>query len=597
MTFFDYAIILGFLLVMALVGLAVSRLIVSADDLFVAGRELAPFILCATITATNISMLHFVGMGGTAYQSGVSIAWQNWAGDIALVLSGLFVLPVMRRLKIRSIPEFLEMRYSTGMRTLIGAFWGIKLCTFLGILLYIAATAALIITDAAPTFAHYCIWLAVFSLISVTYSAIGGAWAVAVMDSVQFVVLLGGALIVLPIATRAAGGMPAVIHQLRDTGHGEQLSLVPSTGEFNWLFICAITLLSLKWSTVEQTILQRAFGARSPRAGAQGMVLSAIITTPFAFFWILPGLAAAKLHPGFSNPDYAIPWLLAKTIPPVGRGLLGVVLCGLIAAQVSNITSDVNSVATLFTSDVYRTLIRRLPSQRELLVAVRISSLLCGVVMLAVAYILHSTGAGAVRANLTVVGIVDMPLFVVTIVYGLLWKRANWQGATAGFLAGGLIGVLTYALVTPRYFDGWIHPLTLVLSAPLTTTVSHWHDALASRATSIRSIVPLISSATALLVTPLVSLVTPSGHGGDGRIWTSFRGTGTIDGAAIEADTFGLIPSSIAGRLGVGLVLSGFATFLVGVISASWHNPQSAMLAVGGMLVVFVGGLLRVYNQ
>jgi solute:Na+ symporter, SSS family len=596
MTPTDYTIIIGFLAVMATVGLAASRLIVNADDLFVAGRELTPFVLCATITATNISMLHFVGMGGTAYQSGVSIAWQNWAGDIALVLSGLFVLPVMRRLKIRSIPEFLELRYSTGMRTLIGAFWGIKLCVFLGILLYIAATAALIITGAEPTLGHYCLWLAIFSLVSVTYSAIGGAWAVAVMDSIQFVVLLGGALIVLPIATHAAGGMPSVIAALRASGQGDHLSLVPSSGEFNWLFICAITLLSLKWSTVEQTILQRAFASRSPRAGAQGMVLSAIITTPFAFFWILPGLAAAKLHPGLANPDYAIPWLLANTIPPVGRGLLGLVLCGLIAAQISNITSDVNSVATLFTSDVYRTLRRRAPSQRELLVAVRISSLLCGAVMLWVAYALHSTGAGAVRANLTVVGIVDMPLFVVTIIYGLMWKRANWQGASAGFLAGGAIGIFAYALVTPRYFDGWIHPATVAVSSILTGIISGWHDALSSRANSIRSIVPLISSATALVVTPLVTLLTPSGNGGDRRIWASFQSAGTAD-AAVEADTFGLIPTSVVGRAGLGLVLLGFATFVAGIVSASWHNPQAAAMAVGGMLTVFAGGLLRVYNQ
>lgn len=595
MTGIDYAIILVFLTVMALAGLMISRLIRTSDDFFVAGRELAPFILCATITATNISMLHFVGMGGTAYQSGVSIAWQNWAGDMGLVLSGIFVLPILRRLRIRSIPEFLQMRYSTRLRTLIGAFWGLKLCIFLGILLYIAATAAIIITGCAPTHGNYCLWLAAFSLVSIVYSAIGGAWAVAIMDSIQFVVMLLGALIVLPIATHAAGGMPAVIHYLRSTGQSNHLAFVPVTGEFNWLFIVAITLLSLKWSTVEQTILQRAFGARSPRAGAQGMVLSAIITTPFAFFWILPGLAAARLKPGLANPDYAIPWVLSQTIPAVGRGLLGVVLCGLIAAQISNITSDVNSVATLFTSDVYRTLRSRLPGQRELLIAVRISSLLCGAIMLGVAYLLHNIGAGAVRANLTVVGIVDMPLFVITIVYGLLWKRTNWQGATAGFLIGGAVGVLTHALVTPRYFDACLHPLVSMVSKPLGVLVQHWHDGLKESASSVRNIVPIISSLTALIVTPIVSLATRSGHGGDLRIWDAFRvGAADADG---NADTFHVIPTSLAGRVGLSLVLLGFAGFMSGVLSAHWQAAFAAQMAIGGMLVVFLGGLLRVYTE
>jgi SSS family solute:Na+ symporter len=591
----DYCIIAGFLAVMAAAGVAVSRLIRTSDDFFVAGRELTPFILCATITATNISMLHFVGMGGTAYQSGVSIAWQNWTGDMALVLSAMFVLPVLRRLRIRSIPEFLELRYSPGLRTLIGAFWGLKLCVFLGILLYIAATAAVVITGCAPTRANYCLWLATFSGVSVLYSAVGGAWAVAIMDSVQFVVMLGGALIVLPIATRAAGGMPVVIRAIRASGRGDHLAFVPARGEFNWLFICAITLLSLKWATVEQTILQRAFGAKSPRAGAQGMVLSAIITTPFAFFWILPGLAAARLHPGFTNPDQAIPWLLATTVPAAGRGVLGVVLCGLIAAQVSNITSDVNSVATLFTSDVYRTLKRLPPSQRQLLWVVRASSLACGGVMLWVAYVLHDYGAGAVRANLTVVGIVDMPLFVITIVYGLLWKRANWQGATAGFLAGGTVGILAYALVTPRYFDGYLHPATTAVSARLATTVAGWHGTLSGQASAIRNIVPLISSGTALVVTPAVSLLAGPGAGGDRRIWDAFRvGGPDADG---EADTFHVIPRSPVGRAGASLALLGFGTFAFGVISASWRSAYAAELAIGGMLVVFGGGLLRVYTE
>src|SRR3954469_3062686 len=171
------------------------------------------------------------------------------------------------------------------------------------------------------------------------------------------------------------------------------------------------------------------------------MVISGLITTPMTFLWILPGLAVAKVHPapfldatGHANADLAIPWLLRTQLPALCVGLLGFVLCGLVAAQVSTITADVNSVATLITSDVYRTLKRREPTQRQLLFVVRVSSLVCGVAMLAVAWALQYINAGAVRANLAMVGILDMPLFVITIIYGLSWRRMNWQGAAAGFL-------------------------------------------------------------------------------------------------------------------------------------------------------------------
>jgi len=143
---FDYVIVIGFLAVMAMGAFWLSRLIRDSDDFFVAGRELTPFILAAAITATNLSMLHVVGMGGTAYLNGVSILWQNFTGCMALVLSGIFILPIMRRLRIRSVPEFLEMRYSGPLRVLVAAFWGLRLSVFMGILLYLAGTVAVQLT-------------------------------------------------------------------------------------------------------------------------------------------------------------------------------------------------------------------------------------------------------------------------------------------------------------------------------------------------------------------------------------------------------------------------------------------------------------------
>jgi len=590
MTGLDYAIIAAFLICLAAAGLTVSRLIRDSDDFFVAGRELTPFILGATITATNVSMFHFVAMGGTAYQSGVSIIWQNWTGDMALVLSGMFVLPVMRRLRVRSVPEFLQMRYSRWLRVLVGAFWGVRLCVYLGIILYIAGTAAVIITG----WSNYVAWLFVFSLVSIIYSVVGGAWAVAIMDSVQFLVMLIGALIVLPIAMHAVGGFPALVHWLNTHGKANHVNLVPTQGEFNWIFILAILLLSFKWSTVDQSILQRAFGARSPRVGAKGMVLAGIITTPFALFWVLPGVAVARLHPQpFSTPDQAIPWLLSHELPIVAKGLLGIVLCGLVAAQVSVITADINSVATLFTSDVYRNLRSRAPTQRELLIVVRISSLICGALMILVAYGLQFTNAGAVRTNLVVVGILDMPLFIITVVYGLFWKRTNWQGAAAGFLCGGTVGVLSYFLINPDYFHHYLHPLADQLSHGFARFLAGWHDQYLSHYDRWKlSIAPIASTLTALIVTPIVSLLTAR-PGGErlSEIWDSFKAN---DDTTHES-AFHVIPNSAIGRAGMLLALAGFAAFLCGVISASRAMPFASSLAVAGMIVVFVGGLMRVY--
>jgi len=615
MTGVDYAIVVGFLACLGLGGFGLSRLIRDADDFFVAGRELTPFILCAAITATNLSMLHVVGMGGTAYLHGVSILWQNFCGCMALVLSGIFILPIMRRLRIRSVPEFLEMRYSGPLRVLVAGFWGLRLSVFMGILLYLAGTVAVQLTGID----YYFGWLIVFCAVAIGYSAVGGAWAVAIMDSVLFVVTLIGGLILLPVAMHYAGGLPAVWEWLQanpQLAHPKGLSthtqFVPTQGPFNYVFILAIMLLSVKFATVDQAILQRAFGARDPRVGAKGMVLAGVVTVPIALFCILPGIAMAKLqpvalNPELSNPDLAVPRLLQTYLPKAGTGLLGIVLCGLVASQIDTITSDINSVATLLTSDVYRNLKRTPPTQRQLLFVVRLASVLCGALMLAVAWGLQFTDAGAVNVNLAVVGILDMPLFVITIVYGLFWKRTNWQGAVAGFIAGGTVGVLSYVIMHPQ-ISGYAQLLVAPVLPGLRDRLASWNAQLEPYQTWLRSIAPISSTLTALLVTPLVSLLTPPNRReSTAQIWDAYRAGGvsrqpgdsdTTDAAAeAAADTFGLVPVSLRGRAGAIAALGGFAVFLAGVASAAFNFPWAGAMAIGGMVAVLMGGLVRAYSE
>jgi|GEM_PF-356078 len=616
----DYLIVGCFLTLLALAGFMLSRLIKDSDDFFVAGRQLTPFILAATITATNVHMFSFIGQAGVAYQKGISIIWQTWTGNMALVLSGIFVIPILRRLRVRTVPEFLEMRYSRCLRVLIGAFWGLKLCFWLGLVVYVASTAAVVITG----YNNYGAWLLIFSVIAIIYSAVGGAWAVAIMDSFQFIITLIGALIVFPVAMRLAGYIPGLVHWLGAHGKASHMQFVPSgASEFNWLFVLGMVLLSIKWACVDQAILQRAFGAKDPKTVAKGMVFAGLITTPFAFLWILPGIATnvlpAHLLAQIDNPDKAMPVLLASQLPLVFRGLLGIVLCGLVASQMSVITSDINSVATLFTSDVFRHMTKKELTQRQLLMLVRVSAIVTGVLMLLVAWFMQYSGDGAVRANLTVVGIVDMPLFVITVIFGLLWRRTTWQGALVGFFAGGIVGCMAYFLISHQYFCNLYHwlggdPSKLALFVPadmlmqLKIDVSHWHTgALAGFAAwlgkwhqslggydeMVKSIAPFVSSGAALIVTPIISLLTkPTPKEKLAVIRNAFVVTKEETDDSVG---FHLVPTSTAGKVGVVLMLAGYAGFLGGVLSANWQFPMAAAVAIASMVVFFIGGVTRVH--
>jgi SSS family solute:Na+ symporter len=544
----DIIIVLVFLVITFLVGSFFYKWVGNPDDFYVAGRQLTPFILAAVITATNVNLYSFIGQAGIAYEHGISILWQTWTGNMALVFSGLFIIPIMRRLRIRTVPEFLELRYNKSVRTLVAFLWVFRLAFWLGVVLYTAVVAAQAITGIES----YTFWILVFAVVAIIYTVLGGMWSVAFTDVMQFVFMLGGALIVLPMSMAAVGWMPGLIEKLPEIN----MVLVRDTGTYDWKFILAIFLLGIEWASVDQGLLQRAFGANSTRTVVKGLVLAGIITTPFALLWSLPGLAASVLYPGLENPDQAIPMLLSGLLPPV---ILGLVLCGLISSQLSTISGNLNGVATLFTNDIYESLLKRKASDKEVLLIARIMTFLVGIFMIFFAYWVPIMG-GAVEAYLTIIGIMDMPLFIVGILYGLLWKKATSAGAIIGYLAGAMAGV--------------IGKFVFMFDFNLTT---------------------FLSAGVALIILPVVSLFT-RGETSEKirRIWDAKKGSKEEEEAG---DVYNIIPKTRRGKISFLVYISGVVIFITGVISGSSGWPIASVIAVIGMVIYFLGGYLRVNSN
>ena len=548
LNFADYTIVIVFMGLTFWVGSIFYKWVGSTDDFYLAGRQLTPFILAAVLTATNVNLYSFIGQAGIAYKSGIPIVWQTWTGNMAMVFSGLFVLPILRRLRIRTIPEFLEMRYSTGVRTFVAILWVVRLSFWLGVISYTAAIAAQGITGVNS----FTVWLLVFTVAAIIYSTLGGMWSVAFTDTMQFVFMLGGALIVLPIAMSKIGWWPGMTQSLP----AGSLSLVTAQGTYNWKFILAIFFLGIEWACVDQGLLQRAFGAESTRSVAKGLVLAGIITTPFALLWNIPGMAARVLYPGLENPDMAVPTLLANLLPNI---VLGLVICGLISSQLSTVSANLNGVATIFASDIYENVIHRKATDKDVLRIARIVTAVTGVAMIVFAYLVPKLG-GAVNAYLTIIAVMDMPLFIIAIVFGLLWKRANWQGAIAGYCAGALAGAVG------QFFYG--------LDFNLTT---------------------FISAAATLIVTPLVSLAT--GVSAKEKIDLVWRAKRTSDEEISRGDVYHIIPISTMGRTSLAIWGLGLAIFLSGIIMGSSGAALASAVAVGGMVVYFIGGAMRAYTN
>jgi SSS family solute:Na+ symporter len=544
----DYLILFAFLGAAFYVGSKFYSWVGSADDFYLAGRQLTPFLLAAVLTATNVNLYSFVGQAGIAYRDGIPIIWQTWTGNMAMVFAGLFVLPVFRRLRIRTIPEFLEMRYSRGVRTFVAVLWVFRLAFWLGVISYTAVVAAQPITG----FTSFTAWLLIFSVVAIAYTTLGGMWSVAFTDAMQFVFMLLGALIVLPLAMSRIGWWPSLEAKLP----AGALNLVPQNGTYNWKFILAIFLLGIEWACVDQGLLQRAFGAANTRTVARGLVLAGIITTPFALLWNIPGLAARVLYPSLPNADMAVPTLLAGLLPNI---LLGIVVCGLMSSHLSTISANLNGVATIFASDLYENLLNRRAAAKEVLRVARIVTVITGVLMILFAYLVPVLG-GAVNAYLTIIAIMDMPLFIIGVVYGLLWKRANWQGAIAGYLMGSAAGA--------------IGQFVFKLDFNLTT---------------------FLTAGVALVVTPVVAWMTsaPSQRKVD-LIWLA-RSSSEEEEAGNTL--YHILPETLAGKLGLGLLATGALIFLAGVLMGGRGSPLAGLVAVSGMVLYFAGGLWRAYTH
>ncbi|HWU36672.1 MAG TPA: sodium:solute symporter family protein, partial [Candidatus Acidoferrum sp.] len=312
MSVFDYLTIAVFLAGLLWLGSRFHRWIGSPDDFYVAGRELTPFMLAAAMTTANISLFSLIGVSGTAYRSGISIIWLTWTGNMALVLSGLFVIPVLRRLRVRTIPEFLEMRYNGAVRILVGVLWVFRLAFWIGVVLYAGVTAAQRLTGIES----FTFWVCVFALITVIYTAAGGMWSVVLTNNVGFLLMMASVLTILPMAMRAVGWWPGLAAHV-PPGH---LDFLTQTGKYNWKTVIAFILLGIQWATLDQGLLQSAFSARDARVVSKGMVLSGFMITPFAFLWISPGLAARILYPGLPKPEMAVPTLIVHLLP---AGVLG----------------------------------------------------------------------------------------------------------------------------------------------------------------------------------------------------------------------------------------------------------------------------------
>lgn len=431
----DYVAIGGYFFVTLLIGLWVARGRTTPDDLFLAGRTLGPAAVGFSLFAANVSSDTLIGLPGAAYRNGISAANYEWMAGLVLIFTAIFVLPVLMRARVTTMPELMERRFDPRLRKYLSA-----VTLFLSIVLDTAGTlyaGALVVTTFVPGLG---MWETCFAIALFTgaYTAAGGLRAVVYTDVMQALVLLAGSA---TLAITMFGEFDYSWANVTAAVSPDKLSLIRPLDDpgVPWLgLLTGLPIVGFYYWTMNQYVVQRVLGARDIAAAGRASMIAAALKLLPLFLMTLPGAMASVLLPGLEHPDQVFPTMVSTFIP---TGLTGLILAGLIAALMSTCSATLNSAATLITVDFVQPSRPNLDA-RQLVRIGRIATLVMTVIAASWAPMIeHFQGLWSYLQQ--VFAFVASPL-VATFLMGLWVRRLGASAALRGLGCGHAFSALLF---------------------------------------------------------------------------------------------------------------------------------------------------------
>ena len=487
MTGWDWLIIgLYFTLLLGLTWRVVRINKDTADDYFLASRNLGWFIVGASIFASNIGSEHLVGLAGAGATSGVALAHYELHAWCLLVLGWVFV-PFYSRSMVYTMPEFLERRFSPTARWVLSiislvAYVLTKFAVgiFAGGVVFATLLPDVQLQIAGATFNSF--WVGSVAVVVLTglYTIAGGMRGVAYTEAVQTIILVVGSVLLTAFGLARLGGWDEFRAALPSDMFNLWKPLVPAgmegtwapvkdpgriawyfNGNYPWLgmLFCA-PIIGLWYWTTDQYIVQRALGAPNEQQARRGAIFASFLKLLPVWIFIIPGMIALALARtgkvpalgslvdanGTAIPDTAqaaFP-LLVQTVLP--SGVRGLVVAGLLAALMSSLAGAFNACSTLFTMDFYQKF-RPGVTQHQLVWTGRVATAVMVLIGLLWIPVIQG-GRGLYDYLQGVQGYLAPPIFTVFF-FGVFHKRLNAHGALAALVVGFLLGAFRLAVDTP----------------------------------------------------------------------------------------------------------------------------------------------------
>ncbi|MEU8393202.1 sodium:solute symporter family protein [Micromonospora sp. NPDC048842] len=455
----DYLILALYFVTVLGVGFAARRAIRTSVDFFLSGRSLPAWVTGLAFVSANLGALEIIGMAANGAQYGVMTVHYYWIGAVpAMVFLGIVMMPFYYGSKVRSVPEYLRLRFNRPTHLLNAISFAVAQVLIAGVNLYALALVM-------QALLGWPLWTAIVvgAAIVLAYITIGGLSGAIYNEVLQFFVILAGLIPVTVIGLVKVGGWNGLMDAVGDTKLGEAgLHAWQDTGSTanplgaHWIGIVFGLgfVLSFGYWTTNFAEVQRALSAKNMSAARRTPIIAAYPKLFIPLVTVIPGLVALVTVKGLGAEsgdlqyNNAIPLLMRDLLP---NGVLGVAVTGLLASFMAGMAANVSGFNTVFTYDIWQAYIRRDRSDEYYLRVGRWATVAAVVIGIGTAFI--AAGFSNIMNYIQALfSVFNAPLFA-TFIIGMFWKRMS---ALAGFwslLLGTLVSLSLYLLYKGGVID------------------------------------------------------------------------------------------------------------------------------------------------
>ena len=433
----NWVVLLVYLLGMLGLGFYFMKKEESTEDFFKGGGRIPWWAAGMSIFATMLSAITFMAVPAFTYASD----WKRYMMAVTIFIMAYpvirYYLPFFRRLNVTTAYEYLEYRFNYATRLTASSIFIIFMVTRMAVVLFLPSLA---LTTVTGIDIYTCIIL--MGVITIIYCTMGGVEAVIWGDVIQGFVLLGGALLSIAFLINGTeGGLGTIMDIAIEHDKLKTFDFAfDLTGATFWVVVLGGLANNLITYSSDQAIIQRYMTTSSEQAAGKSIIFNGImsITVSLVFYFIGTAMFGYyKTNPELLNftmerTDSIFPYFIMTQLPV---GIVGLLIAAIFAATMSTVSTNINSLSTSFTVDIFKKLAKSSSDRKQLWVA-RLSGILLGSVGIGIALLMATQDIQSLYDYFQyVLGLLSSGLAGLFMA-GIFFPRIQTKSALLGFIGG-----------------------------------------------------------------------------------------------------------------------------------------------------------------